>query len=107
MKERYGHLRRLGRVLDATRHAYAATLQTVVEALPANHARAYRACQSDKGISADYFIEWEYNQAADTLRELYEFGLLIRYQIDGRYIYKMRKVDEDMTPPLEVIEVIP
>ena len=106
MKERYGHLRRLGRVLDATRYAYISVLKTLEDALPPNHARAYRACKSDKGISADYFIEWEYNQAADTLRELYEFGLLLRYQIDRRYIYRMRPTDE-ATNPVETVEVQP
>jgi len=96
--QRHKHLKRLGGVMYSVRYAYISALGALVEALPETHARAYRACVGKPNITSDYFTEWEQNQASDILKELYEFGLLTRYETideNGKhYNYNVFRVND-------------
>jgi transcription initiation factor IIE alpha subunit len=91
MSERYQHLRRLGRVMESAKATYEEALHTLIDALPENHARAYRACRGRNDITSNYLMEqsgWSQNQSADTLRELWEIGLIQRREVvddNGRH----------------------
>ena len=102
-KPRFTHIRKLAEI---RRDVYAFPDSTdvilknsIIQALPDVHKRVYEFMCSHGGNEPSTFVmtgfNMAHNQAADTLRELYEFGLLEREETRNengkRYIYRIPK----------------
>lgn len=104
MTKRFAHIRTLVELRQNIRQCWKLAdthlRNTIIESLPPKHATIYRWICSHGGenITSSFIVAgWRMspNQAADMLRELWEFGLLKRTEQlseDGkRFIYEVSK----------------